>query len=128
MSPLDPADVEAMARRVVELLQEVERPKPAGALLTASEAAERLGVDRDFIYRHADELGAVRLGNGPRARLRFPEDALDAWTARDARKGSEAPAQRPDSAPRRGSRWRAPRASGSGVELLPIRYANGGAA
>src|SRR5215207_5333096 len=116
---LHPDDVRAIAHAVVELLQEVERPKPAGALLTASEAAERLGVDRDFIYRHADELGARRLGNGPRSRLRFPEDALDAWTAFDSSKGSPGPAR----TPQHRSRRRATRTSPAGVPLLPVRGA-----
>jgi hypothetical protein len=30
-----------------------------------------LGVDREWVYEHADQLGAVRLGEGPRPRLRF---------------------------------------------------------
>lgn len=40
-------------------------------LLTATELAERIGVSRSWVYEHARELGAVRLGPGPRARLRF---------------------------------------------------------
>jgi excisionase family DNA binding protein len=124
---LHPDDVHAIARAVVELLGEVERPKSVGALLTASEAAERLGVTADYVYRHADELGARRLGSGPRARLRFPEDALDAWTARDERKGSQSSWALPDPAPRSASRRRASRVSATEVELLPIRRPPGGA-
>jgi hypothetical protein len=40
-------------------------------LLTADELAIVLGVDRGYVYEHAVELGAWRLGSGPRARLRF---------------------------------------------------------
>ena len=40
-------------------------------MISAAEAARRLGVDRDWVYAHADELGAERLGDGPRPRLRF---------------------------------------------------------
>lgn len=66
---LDPATIDAIAERVVELLRE---EGDAGAeLVDAAEIARRFGVSRDWVYEHADRLGAVRLGNGPRARLRF---------------------------------------------------------
>ena len=41
------------------------------ALIDAAEVARRLGVSREYVYDHAAELGAERLGTGPRARLRF---------------------------------------------------------
>lgn len=40
----------------------------AAAYLTVAEKAAELGVSRDSIYRHADALGAVRIGRA----LRFP--------------------------------------------------------
>ena len=40
-------------------------------LLTASEVAARFSVDRSWVYAHARELGVVRIGDGPRPRLRF---------------------------------------------------------
>ena len=40
-------------------------------LLTAAEVAARLAVARGWVYAHARELGVVRLGDGPRPRLRF---------------------------------------------------------
>jgi hypothetical protein len=40
-------------------------------LLTAAEVADRFSVDRSWVYAHARELGVVRLGRGPRPRLRF---------------------------------------------------------
>jgi hypothetical protein len=49
------------------------RDRPA--LVDAQALAVVLGVSRDFVYEHADELGALRLGNGPKARLRFDVDA-----------------------------------------------------
>lgn len=57
------------------------RGNPVGRppLIDASALAAELGVSRDFIYEHAHELGALRLGNGPKARLRF-----DPAAARDA--------------------------------------------
>jgi len=51
-------------------------PSPAGdrcakRLVTAAELAAELGVARGFVYEHRDELGAIRLGTGPKAPLRF---------------------------------------------------------
>jgi hypothetical protein len=40
-------------------------------LLTAADVAWRFNVDRSWIYAHARELGVVRIGDGPRPRLRF---------------------------------------------------------
>ena len=44
--------------------------------------ADRLGVHPSFVYAHATELGAMRLGSGRKARIRFDVDrarqALDA--------------------------------------------------
>jgi hypothetical protein len=39
--------------------------------LDASQLARVLGVERDWIYEHQEQLGAIRLGNGRRPRLRF---------------------------------------------------------
>lgn len=66
---LGEAAIEAIARRVAQLLR---APDVQGdGLLAAAQVAARLGVDRSWVYAHADELGAVRLGQGPRPRLRF---------------------------------------------------------
>jgi hypothetical protein len=106
---LSEADVEAVARRVVELLVE-ERARGA-RLASAAELARVLGVERSWVYDHAADLGAMRLGDGPRARLRFDVDrALALWTARCAGKGSHPPGcqQVPEDStparPRRGRR------------------------
>jgi hypothetical protein len=53
--------------------------------------AEHYAVGVRFIYAHADDLGPIRLGAGPRPRLRFdPAVVRERWTsvgalARDAR-------------------------------------------
>jgi hypothetical protein len=60
---------EAVARRVVELLEADAGKGPE--LVDAAELARRLAVRRSWIYEHASELGAVKLGHGPRPRLRF---------------------------------------------------------
>lgn len=107
---LAPAAVEAVARRVVELLAAAQ--PPAARLVDAAELAGLLGVSRATIYEYADALGAVRLGDGPRGRLRFaPDTALAAWQTRDR---DREPALEPVPAtPRR-------RTSPRGPELLPI--------
>ena len=60
---LDPQAIEAVARRVVELL---ERRGVGGGteLVDAAELARRLGIERSWVYTHAIELGAVKLGSG----------------------------------------------------------------
>ena len=67
---LDPEDIESIAARVAELLHEQQQPSSASRLADAAEVARELGVDRDWVYAHAEELGAARLG-GARGRLRF---------------------------------------------------------
>jgi hypothetical protein len=110
--------VEAIARRVVELLLEGPPTSPTDTLIDAAEVARRFGVDRGWVYQHADELGAVRLGDGPRPRLRFQAEAVKATvTARTNGKRSRA-ADRPQR--RRKSKNR-PLATASGCPLLPVR-------
>ena len=65
---LSDADIEAVATRVADLLR---TGQASAELVDATEIARRFGVSRDFVYDHADDLGAVRLGDGPKARLRF---------------------------------------------------------
>jgi hypothetical protein len=58
---------EAVAQRVLELVDE----RQASELADAAELARALGVEREWVYAHSDQLGAIRLGDGPRPRLRF---------------------------------------------------------
>jgi hypothetical protein len=113
---LDPASVEAVARRVIELLGE-EGPFPIPSrLIDAAEVARRLGVARSTVYEKAAELGAIRLGDGPRARLRFDprlvERALDGAGGSSRSRTAE---------PRRARGRRRSRQRASGPDLLPIR-------
>lgn len=87
---LDPDDVEAIAARVAELLERAPERTRALRLATADEVAEALGVTRTWVYANQKRLQAVRLGTGPRARLRF--DLEKAARAFDA---EEEPEQRP---------------------------------
>jgi len=74
---LEHHDIEAIAHRVVELLE-----APPRKLLTVAEVARLLAVEPDFVYAHQAELGVVRLpGKGRRPALRFDRDTLsNGWT------------------------------------------------
>jgi hypothetical protein len=90
-------EIEAVAGRVVELL----RANPEGAnvsakagLVDAATVARLLGVSRATVYAKADQLGAIRLGSGRRARLRFdPARLVAIGPGRDG--GRKEPAVRP---------------------------------
>jgi hypothetical protein len=69
-SALDHSSIEAIAREVAQLLGRDDQPGAYG-LLNARQVAARFNVERNWVYAHADELGVVRLGRGPRPRLRF---------------------------------------------------------
>lgn len=73
---LSPESVRAVAEQICELLAGA----PLSAeLIDASEVARRFNVSRDYVYEHQAELGGVKLGKGPKARLRFdPERVLEA--------------------------------------------------
>lgn len=88
-------------------------------VLDAAELAEYLGVSRDVVYANADRLGAIRLGDGERPRLRFILDAevVRSWRAAPPPAEPE-PVVAPPARGRRPGRANAPR-----VELLPIRGA-----
>jgi hypothetical protein len=68
---LDVAHVEALAQRVVELLRTETRENVGPRLVDALTLAADLGVERSWVYEHANELHPIRLGTGPKARLRF---------------------------------------------------------
>lgn len=72
--PLTDAAVEQIAQRVVQLLGEIDLAGP-GRYVDAATLAAELGVERDWVYAHADELCALRLG-GPNGRLRFDRLAV----------------------------------------------------
>ncbi|UJA20193.1 hypothetical protein HJD18_08165 [Thermoleophilia bacterium SCSIO 60948] len=62
-------------------IAEALRSTSGDQLVDAATLARRLGVSRDFIYRHADELGALHLpsqGDSGRPRLRFEPDTAAA--------------------------------------------------
>jgi hypothetical protein len=62
---LDEDDIDAIAARVADKLR-----LPHG-LVKIEEICDLFGLSRRWVYDHKDVLGAVRLGVGPKARLRF---------------------------------------------------------
>ncbi len=111
----DPGLVDAVARRVVELLREegaVSREGPR--LLTVAAVSQEFGVSIDWLYANAARLGAIRLGSGPRARMRFDRATIAdriAKVASHAARDRSSPRKR-----RRGTR------EGADGDLLPIRH------
>lgn len=108
--------VEPVARRVVELLRESGQ---GGSLIDAAEVARRLGRDRSWVYRHAQELAAVRLGGGPRPRLAFdPAKVADyAADSSEGRRTGEPENRSGKPNPTRRRRRR----NGQGEDYLPVR-------
>lgn len=94
------------------------RARGAESLVDVATVASYLGVTRGYVYEHASELGARRLGNGPRARLRFSLAEIDErLNACSADRRSDVPNPRQEAAfrPRRRRRM------GTEPDLLPIR-------
>jgi hypothetical protein len=85
---LTDGDVEAIAEATAARLAGIVSAVPGTfALVDARQLARDLGVSLDYVYAHATELGAMRLGSGPKARIRFDLDS--------ARRTLEARTQRP---------------------------------
>jgi len=110
---LDPQATDAIARRVVELLE--QRGLQRRELVDAAELARRLGIERSWVYSHAIELGAVKLGSGSKPRLRFDPEVA----ARVLRRAGEGPEADPPA--RSGKRASQPQGSKGRAQLLPIR-------
>jgi len=71
---LDPADIDAIAQRVLSLLHAEVAEAPV-RYVDAGTVAKALGVDRSWVYAHAQALHAIRLG-GAHGRLRFDLDLV----------------------------------------------------
>lgn len=70
---LDAQDIDAIAESVAARLGAMLNDTPR--FVDAATVARLLGVERDWVYEHADQLGGIRLG-GPRGRLRFDRQTL----------------------------------------------------
>jgi hypothetical protein len=93
---LDADDIEAVALRVAELVR--EQTEAAARYVDATDLARILGVERDWVYARASRLGAVRLGDGPKARLRFDvrrvQELLAAGSRSEPRPAEPSPGRR----------------------------------
>src|SRR5580704_19759070 len=117
---LTPEAIEQIAQRVAQLLRherlhtEQAQEAPTG-LMDAGQLARQLGLTRAWVYQHAAELGAIRVGTGPRARLRFDPNTVAAALNSQPRQPSSAgrtpstPRLRPSASPT------------TTVPLLPVR-------
>ena len=96
MRPLDTTDLttEQLSALIVRLSSELharlltERrdvlaPNGDPGLLTVEEAAARLHVTKQFVYRHAAHLKVVKLGAGT---LRFKPAEVEAFVSRSRKK------------------------------------------
>lgn len=101
---LNDSEIEAVAVRVVELLGS---PPTSRELVDAGAIARRFGVSRAFVYDHAEALGAIRLGAGPRARMRFDPVEVERLFGAGRKTGARPPTHR--------------RPRPQGRALLPIR-------
>jgi len=75
-----PALVVALSARLARLGAELAQapapaPTEAATAMSVQQAARRLGLSARYVYRHADELGAVRAGR----RLLLPQAAVERY-------------------------------------------------
>jgi hypothetical protein len=101
-----PDPIQALADRIadrlaarldarLEALSRSANADRANALWTAQRVASHYGVKVDFVYRHADELGCVRMGGGPCPRLRFDPDGVEErWPSVGGALPAESPKRR----------------------------------
>jgi hypothetical protein len=77
LTPRELLLADAIAERVGKLLRD-DDVSGERRLVSAAEVARELHVGRQWVYEHAEELGARRLGDGPRGRLRFDLETVRA--------------------------------------------------
>jgi hypothetical protein len=118
MDPEDLANLADMvASRVLDALGESAVPK----LIDAQTVGRQFGISPDWVRGNADRLGAVRLGEGPRPRLRFdPAVVAERLNARSGGGRSNGSEMAPDrQVPRRSDSG-----AGNNPGLLPVRTLN----
>jgi hypothetical protein len=119
-------DLELLADLVAERVLDRMGAAPASdappALIDAAEVARRLSKTPAWVREHADELGVIRLGDGPRPRLAFDPDRVAAALGSDDRLHREQAPRAPDVPAQPAVRRRRRRtANGHHPDLLPIR-------
>ena len=107
---LDADSIDAIAQRVADILRAESFPTRE-PLITATDVAARFGVSRTWVYDNAQRLGAIRLGTGSKARLRFDPERVSDFievepNSRERSEGRSAPAP---------TRWL------EKADLIPIR-------
>ena len=108
-------DLELLADLIAERL----RAEPVGPqLLTVADVAGLLQVGEDFVRDNADALGVIRLGDGPRPRLRFTSEGVAAFVAGGCSAGERSTSRNPPSRARSRRKASSDRAIASG--LLPL--------
>lgn len=113
---LAPESIQAIVSGVVEALStNSARPR----LLSTAELADALSVTPQYVYNHADDLGATRLGDGPKSRLRFDLEEAREWMRTCSASRRPEPTTKPDPKPK--ASRRRPARSGTTSNLLPIR-------
>jgi hypothetical protein len=105
--------VDRLAARLGGLIPERVEP-----LVDAVEIARLFGRTRSWVYEHAGELGAVRLGSGPRPRLGFSPGRV---AAHFEQASEPTPLAVPRPAPPRRARRRRADRTAPGAELLRVR-------
>jgi predicted DNA-binding transcriptional regulator AlpA len=111
--------LDALADLIAERLAariEVITPEPFEGLVDAREIARATGRSRAWVYEHSSELGAVRLGSGPRPRLGFSRARVEAYV----QAAGEPPGPPPLPVRAQPQRRRRAGQTSTGVELLPI--------
>jgi predicted DNA-binding transcriptional regulator AlpA len=78
------ADVHAIAEAIADVLAErglvvYAGPSASARVLNAREVSQLLGRSAPWVYAHATELGAIRMGNGPKARIGFDLATIEQW-------------------------------------------------
>jgi hypothetical protein len=119
---LSDAQLDQLADLIADRLRS-GTPQPR-QLVDAQTLAEALGVRRETVYAHADELGAIRLGSGAKPRLRFDLDtAREAFTyyASKQSQGSNISAGAESVVPAAGRRRRLPNRLPEPGSVLAVR-------
>lgn len=103
---------DAVAARILPHLAPAENPSTPHHLVDAATVADSLGVSRAYVYEHAEDLGAQRLGDGPKPRLRFDLERARTCYASSASQATDTPVNAADPVP---SRNRQPRRLPTGL-------------